>query len=410
MMRSNSSSNMRLIELFKRVPAEDLIPLYELYDLPAFHYKEGALALTIRQAGSHELKTDRNYDEIVVDVAKKMKIKIDDPNITDEVGLERLVLQRVFVQYFDNLKPEERNEMEQQIEKLGMKMNDFNKYFLKASAGALVNILAQVNGRVLWQVLSGILRTIMARYAAGAVAYRAIGLFWAAVPFVNAALGAWLIWDLLGPAHRKTIPSVVQIALMRAQFEDSEPIQRNPYRCSVCQRDPVSAWYVNEDKYCYDCLPKATNGQVITIVNPLTKVDLRRLLTGYKFGRSNIYVDPNLHQLRKIRNIVAKYDLLPCEDVVVLIDNTFWGGASEGVVFGAKAVYFRNNKKNATGMISYRDFPHTNFEIVSETEIKAGELIIDAGCQVKSEDLFNMLTALKTKIQETTQGGKLCQC
>lgn len=171
-----------------------------------------ALPKSFRQGGGV------NYDEVVRDVAKRMGIRFDSEVAEDERGVELLILQHVFKEYFDKLSPEEKKSMEKEIGRLGMNMAEFDKLFLKAGAAALVNILAQINGRVLWQVLSGILATIMARYAAGAVAYRAIGVFWAAVPFVNALLGAWLIVDLAGPAYRKTIPTVVQVALMRLQF------------------------------------------------------------------------------------------------------------------------------------------------------------------------------------------------
>ena len=193
-----------------------------------------------------------NYDEIVADVASKLKVRLNPQIVKDERDLELLILQRVFEDYFDKLSPEERENMDKAIAKLGMNPEDFSKYFLKAGAAALVGFLAQVNGRILWQVVSGILRTIMARYAAGALAYRAIGVFWASVPFVNAVLGAWLVSDLLGPAYRKTIPTVVQIALIRLQLqygdsEESKPksayTTSQPASSSTCRPDPESIEY-----------------------------------------------------------------------------------------------------------------------------------------------------------------------
>lgn len=160
-----------------------------------------------------------NYDEIVLDVAKTMKISVDPKVLQNQEEVELLIVQHVFKEVFDKLSPEERQNMEKAFADVGEKFDDFNKYFLQAGSGALVNALALINGRVLWQGVSTILRIVMARYVAGAMAYRAIGAFWAAVPILNALFGAWLVFDFLGPSYRKTIPTVVQVALMRLQFQ-----------------------------------------------------------------------------------------------------------------------------------------------------------------------------------------------
>lgn len=409
MFQSTPRSNDRLTELLDRVAFEDLSPLFDLYKLSQRGRPE--LVTAIRAAGSHSLGGIKNYDEIVINVAKKMKVNTNDPNLKDELGLELLIVQRVFREYFDKLSPEERANMEREIAKLGMKMADFNKLFLKASAGALVNILAIVNGRVLWQVLSRILATIMTRYAAGAAAYRAIGAFWAAVPVVNALFGAWLVWDLLGPAYRKTIPAVVQIGLLRLQFADSEYAkekspgttspsisERSSFRCCMCGRDS-GLTSINGAWYCSGCLPKQT-GQTPSLSNALAREQIEAILRGYT-SHSGVYIAPHIAP-HKVRNASAKYPIPASETILVLIDTTSFGGASEGVAFGTTGVYFRNYKENATGHIPYSRFLETEFRVVSDIGVRAGNFTIDAGYWVKSKVLCNMLSALKRKIGENT--------
>ena len=224
-MRTSLESNTRLenllIEVFKDEGERDgLKALLERHKLPPGRSGKIAaytLVNQIRRDGSNSVRTlfgDRlNYDEIVRDVASQLKIRFDPRIVRDERDLELLILQRVFKEYFDKLSPEEREDIYGQIAGLGVKDGDFNRLFLRASGPVLVNVLAQVNGRILWQILA---RIIGARVAVG------IGWFWALVPFLNFAFAGWIVWDMAGPAYRKTIPTVVQVAMMRLQFASSE--------------------------------------------------------------------------------------------------------------------------------------------------------------------------------------------
>jgi uncharacterized protein YaaW (UPF0174 family) len=43
-----------------------------------------------------------------------------------------------------------------------------------------------------------------------------------AIPLLNVVMVGWVLSDIAGPAFRKTVPTVVEVALLRMEFSPSD--------------------------------------------------------------------------------------------------------------------------------------------------------------------------------------------
>lgn len=217
-MDSFELSNDRLLTLFHKAPEDDLKELYKRHSVR----KEQDLVSEIRRDGSNTITTwvfrfgkGVNYEEIVRNVASKVGVKYKPADIANEAQLELMIVQHLIKKHFDALTPEERAEFQKHLDQLGKEYKDFWRQFLEAK-GAAILALVQVLGR---QFVATLLAQIMARLVVvsggSLIVGRLVGL---AIPFLNVALAAWFVIDIAGPAYRKTVPTVFQIALLRLQY------------------------------------------------------------------------------------------------------------------------------------------------------------------------------------------------
>lgn len=159
-----------------------------------------------------------DYDEIVADVAKK--IKVPDNEITEDYKKnELLILGKIVADYWSKLPPEERKKIAEHLKKLG------NQYFdpkdllniLKLGGNIvpyLINIVGiQTTQKLMLTLLPEIIGTQVTMQGLRTV----VGAF---IPALNILMGVWLLNDIAGPAFRKTIPTVATIALLRLHSEE----------------------------------------------------------------------------------------------------------------------------------------------------------------------------------------------
>ena len=235
---SDEESNRRLIEvLFKAVQdsdgLENLKVLFERHKVNASRYDSleiYELVEQIRKDGSNDIMVvvrggkGVNYDEIVRDVADKVGVDYKKEKVSDESELELLIVQHLVKQYFSRLTPEQKQDFEQALRKLGKEYEDFWKQFLEAKGTALLAVIQIVGRPFLFNFLAAILRQFLVIASARSLP---IGLSAWQIPFVNIALGVWLVIDLLGPAYRKTVPTVFQIASLRIEFGEEKIFDGN---------------------------------------------------------------------------------------------------------------------------------------------------------------------------------------
>jgi uncharacterized protein YaaW (UPF0174 family) len=227
---TSPESNKRLRRVLVRVPREDLAELFERHGVTAGSLEKeiSELIHMIRKDGSNSIITYAarlgegvNYDEIVRDVADKVEVKFNPKEVRTEADLEILIIQRIVEEAVAKLTPEERQEIEDNLRKLGEKHQQAWKHFLEAGGAGVLTVLRVFGPRILFQVLKSFLMTFMGWRMAGYLAWRAVGL---AIPFLNLVLWGWLVIDVAGPAYRKTVPTVFQIGLMRLEY--GEEVER----------------------------------------------------------------------------------------------------------------------------------------------------------------------------------------
>jgi uncharacterized protein YaaW (UPF0174 family) len=230
-----NESNQRLIALLSReeIPIERLKPIYNRHGI---YVDEGVKTLVdeICLDGSNTIASVFRglkgipYDEIVRDVARMFKINLA-KNET-EMEIEMKIIDKLFNQYIENSEPNEREEIEKIIaEALKQDNTPSLKKILKVSGASitsahLVSIIAQQVGRkaaanAVTQVTSRFVRKRIAGTVAREFTKRGFSVAGFAVPLLNVALVGWTIMDVAGPAFRKTIPTAVDIALLRLEYE-----------------------------------------------------------------------------------------------------------------------------------------------------------------------------------------------
>ncbi len=217
-MESSELSTKRLLSLLNRASKEELSEFFERHGVD----NASDLVAEIRRDGSNSLTTwifrfgeGVNYDEVVMDVASKVGVKYDSAEVADETELELLIVQDLVRKHFDSLSPEERAEFEKHLKQLGEEYTDFWRQFSEATGAALFAIVQRLGPRLIGQLLAPIMVRLLAVRGVAVVAPRLLGL---AVPFLNVAMAVWLVIDIAGPAYRKTVPTVFQVALLRLQY------------------------------------------------------------------------------------------------------------------------------------------------------------------------------------------------
>lgn len=160
-----------------------------------------------------------DYDEIVDDVADKVGApERDIKEAKDVCEKELILLNHVLKKYFEGLSEEERKQtMDTLREKLGRDADTFYRMFGVGGAAAIGQVISLVGARVVSRILAQVIGVILARQAAVLAARSATQAIMTAIPFVNIIMGALLVFDVTGPAYRKTVPTVLTIAALRLQ-------------------------------------------------------------------------------------------------------------------------------------------------------------------------------------------------
>lgn len=163
-----------------------------------------------------------DYSEIVDDVADKLDIDRDSVKHCGRVeDVEKLIISSVISKYFSEMPEEERRLTLKNIQDaIGRDGQDLAKLLIEGASASIISaLLSQLSAQVIREVLSALIARIVARQVAAGVAARVADM---AVPFVNIVMGVWLALDIAGPAYRKTIPTVILIAMLRLTAEDDK--------------------------------------------------------------------------------------------------------------------------------------------------------------------------------------------
>jgi uncharacterized protein YaaW (UPF0174 family) len=147
------------------------------------------------------------YGEIVRDAAKLLKVRIDREQ-DSHVEVERKILDHLFREHYAKATDEERDLLDGILRANGVKQASWS------TGGVLLTAAITALGQ---EAAKQVVRQAL-RVVAGGGAAR-IATF--AVPILGAAMAAWTAADLAGPAFRKTVPTVIDVAILRLEFEEA---------------------------------------------------------------------------------------------------------------------------------------------------------------------------------------------
>jgi len=153
------------------------------------------------------------YQEILMDVCDKMEVNYNKKSSVEII--EYNLLQKILVDSLENMSVEE-------LEKLMDEMNIPNQGFGKQAVIAALQIAIKRSGFSAYKmaviVANAVSKALLGRglaMASNAALTRWLSIF--AGPIGWSVTAIWTAIDIAGPAYRVTIPSVVQIAYMRAK-------------------------------------------------------------------------------------------------------------------------------------------------------------------------------------------------
>lgn len=163
------------------------------------------------------------YREILTDVCDKLKVEYLKTDRVDVIEMH--ILEKILKDNIENLSFKERQDF---VKELGLETTDFSKQAVIIAVQSTLKIgsveLATLVANSIMKMMLGRGLTIVGN----AALTRVVGVMTGPIGWI--ATGAWTVKDISGPAYRVTIPSVIQIAFMRAKYmhkiENIKPIQK----------------------------------------------------------------------------------------------------------------------------------------------------------------------------------------
>lgn len=221
-MGTSSASTLDLRNLLlaveKKEPQHQLLQnIFKRHD----QYSVQAVVREICEDGSNTIarlarfNTPVNYDEVVRDVAEK--IGVNSSLLSwDVTRCEQLLLAELMKKYWDKLSDEERIKQYASLKnELGNEYAEYAQSLLTGGASAVLTAIQMVSSQVVRKVIIRTVSIFVARQTALSAARLALWF----IPIVNVLMIAWTIIDIAGPAYRKTVPTVVEVALLRMEIE-----------------------------------------------------------------------------------------------------------------------------------------------------------------------------------------------
>ncbi len=160
------------------------------------------------------------YSTIVRDVAGKLKLRVNTTD--DEISLEQKCLEAVIQKYLDSASSEVQQRIQEIIRESGQSVGNwelFKQGLMNGfRIGTLGLLIKEIGLRATSQIVKRIVFVILGEAAALQAGIRAAQIAGFAIPLLNIIMIGWTIVDLAGPAFRKTIPTVLEIALLRMEF------------------------------------------------------------------------------------------------------------------------------------------------------------------------------------------------
>lgn len=154
------------------------------------------------------------YKEILIDVCDKMKVNYNKNSSVEMI--EYNLLQTILIDSLDNMSVEE---LEILMKEMEIPTQGFGKQVFVAALQIAIKKGSFSVYKMAVIVANAVSKALLGRglaLASNAALTRSLSIF--AGPIGWAVTAIWTAIDIAGPAYRITIPSVIQIAYMRAKY------------------------------------------------------------------------------------------------------------------------------------------------------------------------------------------------
>lgn len=148
------------------------------------------------------------YREILIDVCKKMNLEDIDFDRDDTEFIEHKMLMHLFLKVWDEMSEEDRNEIKRNLN-IDISSSAADILHLIADGG----IISYQIGIIIATIVARIMGTAIPTFFAGRIAAFALG------PIGIAVATLMTVPLISGAAYRVTMPVVIQVAVMRQEYE-----------------------------------------------------------------------------------------------------------------------------------------------------------------------------------------------
>ncbi len=220
------ASSQRLVTLLASAKPASLASLYQRHSVSPAAGVHALVCEVERDGGSTIVNTVRghgvSYAEVVADVANFFNV--DAKRYRNEVELENAILDAAWNTYCKNASVEELREIDETLNRSRSRANRnaATRVSAKVASQVALSVLLKVYGRDIF--LFVLRRVILPRlgimFAARAGLAAARGGLGAVIPGINILFAAWTVYDIDGPAMRKTVETVLEIAALRNELNE----------------------------------------------------------------------------------------------------------------------------------------------------------------------------------------------
>jgi uncharacterized protein YaaW (UPF0174 family) len=155
------------------------------------------------------------YKEVLTDVCNKVDVKYLKTDSIDVI--EMYLLEKILIESMEQLSFKEKQNL---VKELGLKITDFSKQAMTIALQSAIKIGGFASYKMALIVANSVMKMLLGRglsFVANATLTRVMGVMTGPVGW--AITGVWTVVDIAGPAYRVTIPSVIQIAFIRAKLK-----------------------------------------------------------------------------------------------------------------------------------------------------------------------------------------------
>ena len=179
--------------------------------------------------------TGVRYAEICQDVAKRLKVNFNETAPVENIEFQ--ILTKILEDAWDKMSDEERAKL---LNELGLEYSKLPNVLPLIAIQAAIKASGFLAYRIAVIVANAVAKTVLGRgltFAANRGLVKGLSVF--AGPIGIAVAAVWTAIDLASPAYRVTIPSVIQVALIRRDSittwcENGHPNSQTSKFCAEC--------------------------------------------------------------------------------------------------------------------------------------------------------------------------------